>query len=265
MITKSLIFYALAIIIGVCAFVGIAIAFKIRKKKLMPLHIFFGSLGFIIMLVLMFLLIMFAFSENSTVYMSELMPEFIYKLTIVLMFFAAISALRYFVLNAVYFNKDKINEGESFLAGYGLCGCALITIYSVFMFIMLLTTSMRSTLTTFDENALYFADGSVISSFATPSSVALVSLVFVVYTALCIIIAEFMTQHATLPYNKKSTLIVYLITALCEHIMISVFMFAAKSTVAVIIVSAIMMLLSGLAVALLYKYKEELPYNKQFE
>ena len=265
MITKSLIFYAIAVIVGVCAFVGVAIAFKIRKKKLKPLHIFWGSLGFIIMLILMFLLIIFAFSENSTVYMSELMPEFIYKLTIVIMFFAAISALRYFVLNSIYFNKDKINQGESFLAGYGLCGCVLITLYSLFMFIMLLTTSMRSTLTKFDESALYFADGSVISSFAKPSSVALVSLVFVVYTALCIVIAEFMTQHSTLNYSKKRTLIVYLITAFCEHIMISVFMFSAKSTVAVIIVSVIMMLLSGLAVALLYKYKEELPYNKQFE
>lgn len=265
MITKSLIFYALAVIVGILSLVGVAFAFKLRKRKLMPLHILFGALGFILVLVFMFLLIMFAFSENSTNYMTELMPEFIYKLTVVILFFAAISAARYFVLNAVYFNNDKTNEGESFLAGYGFCGAALVTLYSLFMFVMLFTTSLRSSLTSFDKNALYFADGSVISSFATPSSVALVSVVFLVYTALCIIIAEFMTQHATLPYSKKSTLVVYLITALCEHIMISVFLFAAKSTLAVVIVSAILVLLAAGAVALLYKYKEELPYNKQFE
>lgn len=265
MVTKSLIFYALAVLVGVLSFVGVSFAFKLRKRKLMPLHILFGALGFILMLVLMFMLIMFAFSHSSTTYMSELMPEFIYKLCVVILFFAAISAVRYFILNAVYFNREKVDEGESFLAGYGLCGCILVTVYSLFMFIMLLTTSMRTTLTSFDSSALYFADGSVISSFASPLSVALVSVVFIVYTALCIIIAEFMTQHATLPYSKKSTLIVYLITALCEHIMISVFLLAAKSTVAVVIVSVIMVLLAGLAVALLYKYKEELPYNKQFE
>ncbi len=265
MVTKSLIFYALAVIVGAISFVGVAFAFKMRKRKLMPLHILFGSLGFILMLVLMFMLMMFAFSHSSTTYMSELMPELIYKLCVAILFFAAISAIRYFILNAVYFNNNKTNEGESFLAGYGLCGCALITVYSLFMFIMLLSTSVRTTLTSFDKSALYFADGSVISSFAAPSSVALVSVVFIVYTALCVIIAEFMTQHATLPYSKKSTLVVYLITALCEHIMISVFLFAAKSTLAVIIVSVILVCLAGCAVALLYKYKEELPYNKQFE
>ncbi len=265
MIIKSLIFYAVAVLVGICLFIGISIAFRKRKKKLMPLHMFFGSLGFLAMLVLMFLLMMYAFSENSTVYMSEIMPEFIYKVSVAFLFFAAVSAIRYFVLNMVYFNRDKINEGESFLAGYGFCGCALITLYSFFMFIMLLTTSMRSELVSFDDNALFFADGSVISSFASPLSVVLVSLVFVAYTALCVIIAEFMTQHATLPYSKISTLIVYLITAFCEHIMISVFLFASVSIVAVIIVSVIMLVLAALAVALLYKYKEELPYNKQFE
>lgn len=265
MVTKSLIFYALAVLIGILSFVGVAFAFKIRQKKLMPLHTLFGSLGFVLMLVLMFLLMMFAFSETSTDYMCALMPELVYKLGVVILFFAAISAIRYFILNAVYFNNGKINEGESFLAGYGLCGCTLVTIYSLFMFIMLLSASVRSTLTSFDKSALYFADGSVISSFAAPSSVALVSVVFIVYTALCIVIAEFMTQHATLPYSKKSTLMVYIITALCEHIMISVFLLAAKSTLAVVIVSVIMMLLAGFAVALLYKYKEELPYSKQFE
>lgn len=265
MITKSLIFYALAVVVGLFSFLGIIAAFKIRKKKLFPLHMFYGTLGFVIMLILMFLLMIFAFSENSTVYMSALMPEFIYKLTVALLFFAAISVVRYFLLNAIYFNKDKLEKGESFLAGYGFCGCALVTLYSLFMFIMLFTTSVRSELVSFDENALFFADGSVISSFASPLSVMLVSLVFVVYTALCIIIAEFMTQHATLPYSKKSTLIVYLITALCEHIMISVFLFASRSVPAVIIISVIMVLLASGAVALLYKYKEELPYNKQFE
>ncbi len=265
MIIKSLIFYALAVVIGVSLVIGTSFAFKIRKKKLMLLHTFFGALAFILMLVLMFLLMMFAFSENSTTYMSELMPELIYKLTVAFLFFAAVSAIRYFLLNAIYFNNDKINEGESFLAGYGLCGCVLVTLYSLFMFIMLLSASMRSSLVSFDNNALFFADGSVISSFASPLSVALVSLVFAVYTALCIIIAEFMTQHATLPYSKKSTLIVYLITAFCEHIMISVFLFASVSIIAVIVVSVVMMALAASAVALLYKYKEELPYNKQFE
>ena len=265
MITKSLIFYALAVIVGALTLVGTFFAFKMRKRKLMPLHILFGSLGFIVVLILMFILLMFAFSENSTVYMTALMPEFIYKLTVAILFFAAITALRYFVLNAVYFNNDKTDEGESFLAGFGLCGGLLVAVYSLFMFIMLATTSARSTLTSFDKSALYFADGSVISSFASPSSIMLVSVVFLVYTALCIIIGEFMTQHATLPYSKKSTLAVYLITALCEHIMISMFLFATKSTLAVAIVSVFLVILAGLAVALLYKYKEELPYNKQFE
>ena len=265
MITKSLIFYALAVILGVLTFIGVTYVFKKRQKKLMPLHIFFGSLGFILVLILMFMLMIFAFSPSSTTYMSEFMPELIYKLCVAILFFAAISAIRYFLLNAVYFNNDKTNEGESFMTGYGLCGCVLITVYSLFMFIMLLSTSLRTTLTFFDKSALYFADGSVISSFAAPSSVALVSVVFVVYTALCVIIAEFMTQHATLPYSKISTLVVYLITAFCEHMMISMFLFATKSTLAVVIVSVILVALAGCAVALLYKYKEELPYSKQFE
>ncbi len=267
MITKSLIFYALGVLMAVAAVIGVFFAFKLRKKKLSPLHMLFGALGFIVMLILMFLLLMYAFSEETNTYMSAIFPELFYKLSVALLFFAAVSALRFFILNAVYFNKQKLNEGESFLAGYGICGALLVGIYSLFMFFMLLSASSRSTLEAFDENALFFKDGTVISSFASPSAIVLVVLIFAAYTALCLIIAEFMTQHATLPYKKTSTFIVYTITALCEHIMIAVFLFAlsAISTVAIVIISVIMMLLAAGSVVLLYKYKEELPYNKQFE
>lgn len=267
MVLKTLIFYAATLIVSLAALLGIGYAFKLRGRKLSKLHMTLGGVGFFAMLAAMFALMMAAFSEDAILYITAYMPEGLYKVLVGALFFAVISAVRYFALNLAYFNRGKCDNGESFLAGFGFCGCFLITFYSVYMFIFLAATAVGNTLISIDENGFLFKDGSVVPAFTQPSAVFLVAVVFIVYTVLCMIIGEFMTQHASLPYKKRSTFTVYSITAVCELIMCCTFLFSITeiSTVAIIIISVLVAALAAGAVVLLYKYKEELPYEKQFD
>ncbi len=267
MIIKTLVFYALAVIVAVLALVGVRFVFRRRNRSLMPLHMLFGCLGFIIMLALMFVLVLFAFSQETVMSVTGYIHEGVYKVLIGALFFILISAVRYFLLNAVYFNRGKLDAGESFLAGFGICGSLMVALYSLYMFFFLAFTASGNKLTSIDENGFAFADGSVVPAFENSAAIPLVTVVFLVYTVLCIIIAEFMSQHASLPYKKSSTAKVYTITSLCEMIMCCTVLFSISeiSTLALVIISAIVVALAGLAVVLLYKYKEELPYEKQFD
>lgn len=267
MVVKTLIFYALAVIVGIAAIFAVRFVFARRKRRLMPLHMFFGCLGFIAMLALMLLLVFFTFSKEVVISVTGYIHEGVYKVLIGALFFTVISALRYFALNFIYFNRGKTDAGESFLAGFGICGSFMVALYSLYMFIFLASTASGNKLLFIDENGFAFADGSVVPAFENPVTLPLVTVVFLVYTALCIIIGEFMTQHAHLPYKTSSTVTVYSITSVCELIMCCTVLFsiAKISTLAIIIISVIVVSLAGAAVFLLYKYKEELPYEKQFD
>lgn len=268
MVIKAILFYLLSIITTAAIAYALVRVFAHQKKQLMPLHIFFGAGCFLVMVVIMLILMRFVFSENAIVFMTSYFPEAIYKIGIALMFFAAVCAARYFILNAVYFNRDKSNAGESFLAGYGICGAVLVSVYCLFMLITVICACVRSNYVSLgNDSTLLFKDGTVISVFLPLSSHFLITLFFALYTALCTIIGEFMNQHANLCYKAKTTFIVYSITAACELIMAATFVFAVSSAspVVILIVAAVLVALAVLAVRLLYKYKEELPYEKQFD
>ena len=59
----------------------------------------------------------------------------------------------------------------------------------------------------------------------------------------------------------------YIITNACEILMTCVILFASSkvNAVTISIVCAVIAALAALALAMLYKYKEELPYSKQFD
>ena len=267
MVAKTLIFYALAVVVAVLAIFAVRFVFKRRGIRLMPLHMFLGCLGFVAMLVLMMLLVFFTFSKEVVMSVTGYIHEGVYKVLLGALFFSLISAIRYFALNFVYFNRGKTDEGESFLAGFGICGSLMVSVYSLYMFLFLASTANGNKLLFIDENGFAFADGAVVPAFGNSAAIPLVTVVFLVYTVLCLIIGEFMTQHAKLPYKRSSTATVYSITAFCELIMCCTVLFSISkiSTVAIIIISVIVVALAGSAVFLLYKYKEELPYEKQFD
>ena len=89
------------------------------------------------MLVLMFLLVFFTFSQELVMSVTGYIHEGVYKVILGALFFTVISAVRYFALNFIYFNRGKTDEGESFLAGFGICGSLMIALYSLYMFVFL--------------------------------------------------------------------------------------------------------------------------------
>ena len=268
MIAKALICYALSVVLAVAAVVALCFYFKKANIRLSFAHLAIGTLSFIAVIAGMLFLIIFAFSEESVTYMKEIMSEAFYKIAVAVLFFAAICVIRYFVLNALYFQKERESKGSSFLAGYGLGGVLIIAVYCLFSFIYVgLTALSTEFLTLSSESVLHFKDSTVISVFTPFESHIFVTLVFVVYTALMLITAQFMTQHANLPYKWKHTLVMYLLTTFCEICMTCIFLFAVSriNYIAIIIIALVLMALAGVSVKLLYKYKEVLPYDKQFE
>lgn len=268
MIAKALICYALSVIVAVAAVFLLRFYFKKIKMRFSFAHMALGMLSFIAVIVGMLVLIMFAFSEENTAYMTALMSESFYKIAIAVIFFTLICLARYFILNAVYFSRDKESKGTSFLAGYGFGGIFIIAVYCLFSFIYVAYAALTSDFVALtSESVLHFADSTVISVFTPFESHVLITLVFVIYTALMLVTAQFMTQHANLPYKWNHTLVMYLLTSFCEICMTCIFLFAVSRIhyIAIIMIALILAVLSALSVKLLYRYKEVLPYQKQFE
>ena len=156
----------------------------------------------------------------------------------------------------------------SFMAGYGLAGASVTAFYCLFMLVYVSYSAVTDKFVELTEGqALMFESGAGIAVFTPFVSHIFVIIIFAVYTALTLIIAEFMYQHAKLPYRKRSTFLMYIITNTCEILMICVILFASSkaSAVTISIVCAVIAVLAALALTMLYKYKEELPYSKQFD
>lgn len=267
MIFKTLLFYAIAVIAAVALFIGIRHAFKLRKKTFSVSHMLVGSLFCGVTIALVIILARLGFSEYVKFYVKSWMSTELYQIIVTALFFLLVGLARFFALDFFYFNRSKSDKGESFLAGYGYCGALIVGVYSLYIFIWLSLTSIGNKLTSFEDGAFLFEDGSVVSTFKGTYASALLVAFFMVYTALCLIIGEFMTQHSSLPYKKLSTFLIYSITALCEILMCSTFYFTVTkvSYIILILVSVVILALAALAVIFLYKYKEVLPYEKQFE
>lgn len=268
MIIKAVLCYGASALIIAAAVFAVIYFFKLTKRRLSALHTFIGALSFVAVLIIMFPLMMYAFSENSTAYMTSIMPEGIYKISIAVLFFLLVGLLRFFAVNKIYFNRYKNDEGMSFMAGYGLAGGILIGLYCLFMFLYVVITSCLHNFSSLTEGqTLLFENGTGISVFTPFSSHIFAAVIFAVYTALIMITASFMDQHAKLPYRIHSTLLMYAITCTCEILMICIILFAWSKTnpAAISIVCTIIAALAALALRMLYKYKAELPYNKQFD
>ncbi len=266
MVIKSLIFYALTVIVSVAAFFAILLGMKKRKKQLRPLHMFLGFIGFLVMLALMFLVIIFAFSKSSVLYMTAFLPEGIYKVAVAILFFMLLGIIRHFVLSAIYFDRDKTDEGESFLLGFGFSGGAIVAIYSLFMFFTVLSTAITDKFTQFKDGTMLFENGSIIAIFTPLYAHILIAVLFAFYSVLCIAISEFMTRLSSYRYKITKTLTVYSIISVCEIITLCSVLFAlnALSVLICLIVSVASAVVSVLTVVYLYKYKEESPYKNQF-
>lgn len=267
MILNAVLCYLISALIIFAGVTLVYLYFKKTGKTLSLLHSFFGALGFVVMLIAMFVLMLYAFSQSSTAYMTALMPEGIYKITVAVLFFTAVGLVRYFALNSAYFNKFKEDKGVSFLVGYGMAGGVAVALYCIVTLIHLVVCALSSEFTGIDKSVFLFENGARVSTFEPFYSHIFVALVFVVYTALMIILSVFMQQHATRPYKSGKTLRMYLLINGCEILMICVILFTSAkiSTIVIAAVCLVVAVLAALAVRLLYKYEEENPYNKQFE
>lgn len=268
MIIKALASYGISVLLTAATAVAFVLFFNRTGIRRRTLHILLGAIVFIAIIICMFFVLMFAFSENSTVYMTSMMDEGTYKISVAIIFFYLIGLIRYFVINAAYFNKGKNDSGMSFMAGYGLTASMIYGLYCLFMFIYIsVTACMHKFMGISDGQALMFDDGTGISVFTPFLSHIFIAIVFALYAVLIMIIAYFMDQHSKLPYKKHSTVLMYIITNACEILMISVILFAV-SKISPIVISVICVFttaLAAVALRMLYKYKEELPYNRQFD
>lgn len=268
MIAKALICYALSVLIAVASVFLLCFYFKKIKMRFSFIHMAVGTLSFIGVTVCMIALIMFAFSDENITYMKAIMSERSYKIAIAVILFTLICIVRYFILNAVYFSRDKEAQGTSFLAGYGFGGVFIIAVYCLFSFIYLAFAAATSDFVVLTSESVFrLSDNTVISVFTPFESHILITVIFAVYTALMLVTAQFMTQHASLPYKWHHTLIMFLLTSFCEICMTCIFLFTVSKIhyIAIIIIAVILAALSALSVNLLYRYKEDLPYHNQFD
>ena len=268
MIAKLLICYALAILLAVAGTIALKIYFKKNNIRFSVLNFLAGIASFVAILFAMLMFIMYAFSEESTLYMTAFMSEAVYKIAAAILFLVLVGILRYFLLNAIYFSKGREAQGSSFLAGFGMTGVYLIAFYCLFSFAFVAFTAANAPLITLTlESTLRFADHTIIPVFTPFESHVFVTILFLIYTALMLVTARFMTQHANLPYKWTHTLVMYLLTAFCEVCATAIILFAVAkmSYIWLIVIVAILAVLSGISVRLLYKYKDELPYEKQFD
>ena len=266
MILNALLCYGIAFVIPIVSFVLLFIFTKKKFKFSVP-NIIIGTLSFYVLAIGTMFLTMFAFSEETVMYMLSYMPEWLYKTLAALLFFGAVCVLRYFVLNAVYFSRNNEKGGASFLLGFGMAGAVAVSLYSLYSFVYIaITASVTDFVELTKESVLVFEDSTVISVFYPFWPHIVVALMFVVYGILMLVQSEFMTQHANLPYKWSHTLIMYLLTSACETCMLSVMLLciAQVNIIFVLVVAAVLAVFSALSVKLLYKYKEELPYHSQF-
>lgn len=264
---KALVCYAVAVAIPVAAIIFLFKFFG-KKFKLSVLHMIIGMLSFFGVIAAMLFLLLFVFSKESTDYMTVYIPEGIYKTAVAALFFALICVIRYFFLNSIYFSKFKENKGTSFLFGYGIAGSVAVAIYCLFMFSYISYCCITSSLVEFSSESVFkFADYTVIVAFEPFVSHILLSVIFVVYAGLMLIQSKFMTEHSNNPFSWKKTFGMFLLLMLCEICMASVVLFAVSRVnyYVIIGISAVIAVLAAFAVKLLYKYKEENPYEKQFD
>lgn len=267
MLTKTLIFYAITFAVAAIVCVGLSFLFKRRDIKISKLHVCIGAVGFMIMLALVFWLGTLGFSEDVTMYIVEYMDVELYKVLAGALFFFIVIAIRYFALNFFYFNRDKDDKGRSFLTGFGFCGCALIAVYCLLMFGFIAVTAIGSKLESYNSGAFIFDDQTVISTFEDPTALLLVVLIFSVYTALCLIVGEFMSRHSTGTYKGLRTAFVYTVISLCEVVICSLFLFSSAviPMYGTLIITVLVTAVALASVVYLYKYKEEKDYEKQFD
>jgi len=263
----SIICYFVATLVIVAALVFIGLFFKRTHKKMYISHAFIGAGAFFLVVIGMFILFMYAFSKQNTEYINALMPEWIYKTSIVFIYFAVVGIIRYFALNCVYFNNCKTDKGISFIAGYGIAGGVVVALYCFIMMIHILITSISSELLSFDGTIFCYDSGARISVLTPFVSHIYVALVFTVYAGLMLVISLYMEQHAALPYKPFATFKMYIITHGSELLIISIFLFLMSkiSALAIALICVVIVALAATALVLLYKYKEELPYSKQFD
>ncbi len=268
LILNSLICYLAAAVIPVIALFFAIKLIKKKGKKISALHTVIGAVSFVVMLVLMFVLMLYAFSADSTEYMSVIMDEAVYKISVAVLFFTAVSLVRYFALNAVYFNRYKEENGISFMVGYGACAGVAVSVYCVFMLIHIAITALSTSFTELSsESVMLFENGARISAFTPFYMHIFIAIIFVMYFALMLISALFMEQHSARPYKWHKTLRLYLLIFFCELLTVLTLLFASSSVSPVIIcvIALIAVVLATFSVKYLYKYKEEQPYEKQFD
>lgn len=268
MIIKAIVSYIIAAAVPIFSLFLLLKFLNKSGKKISALHTFIGALSFIAVLVGMFVLMIFAFSQNTTQSMTVYMSEGVYKITVSLLFFIALGIARYFLLNALYFNRYKENDGISFFLGYGICGGLVVSAYCIFMFFLVLFTALSSPFEALtDQSVLIFESGAKISAFTPFYAHILFSVIFVLYSVIMLVISMFMDFHSAHPYKKSSTFIMYLLTHICEILATMILLFATTSVspIAIVIIFVCLTVLSALSVKLLYKYKEESAYDKQFE
>lgn len=268
MILNALLCYAVAAALPVAALIAAVLFLKKSGKKISALHTFIGAVSFIVMLAGMFALMLFAFAEMNVVYMTAYMSEAFYKILVTVIFFLAVGVVRYYVLNAVYFNRYKEDNGVSFLLGYGICGGLIISLYCLFMFFLTLCTSLSSPLVQLsEESVLIFESGSNISVFTPFYAHILFAVIFVLYCAFMLVLSMFMTYRSAHPYKWYSTLGMYITIQLCELLAVMMILFASTSIspLALVVIFVLLTVVSALTVKLLYRYKDEQPYTKQFE
>ncbi len=266
MVFNAILFYVLSILLVVASACAVAVVFKKQNKQLYPLHILYGALGFILMLILLLVLIRFAFSGDASLYMTAYFSKAFYKIGLAIIFFAIVFAARYFILNAIYYNRQEFDKGSSFFAGFGLSGGAVMIIYCFFMLISVIAAAIRSDFSQVYEGNLLFKDGTVVSAFLPLYSHLAFALFFTVYTAFCLALNEFMIKRVSHKYKPLKTFTVYTLIELCEVVIACLFVFAISkiNIIVLVLVCAVFALLSILIVKYLYKYVEESNYNKQF-
>ena len=114
MILKALLCYGISFLLPTVAVIGIFRLFR-SKSTLSVLHTFIGALSFVVSAFLMMTLMMFTYSADAVDYMTVYFSEGVYKMVVAVLVFAAMFAIRHFMVDAIYFSKNKDAKGKSFL------------------------------------------------------------------------------------------------------------------------------------------------------
>ncbi len=265
MIINALFSYGLAAAAVAAAYFGAAYFLKRTGRRVHAGFLISGILAFFAAVFGLYMLIAFAFSESSTAYMGELMPKSVYMISVVVIFFILLGLLRYFILNAALFDRDRERQGVSFLAGFGLAGGTAAAIYCLFMFAYIAFTAATSRFTGITpDGALNFENNETISVITPLYSHVFFILALICYAVLMLEAARFMEKHARYPFSAAKTFGIYLLLTVCESTMACVLIFS-RATIAVFVICAVVCAVFAAAVELLYRYRKEQAYDRQFE